>query len=955
MSIILTPHHPSQVSPSPFHSPSLVGPNVRTKAVPACCERWDPPTGVVHQLAHRHTWYVPMYSAGTTVQPSTHEFVVGGVHVRKQSFGLSWSSSSKLRLLWLVVAILAAAFLGASLLFHATQVAPTLPQATYRLEGLSSQVVIRYDATGMPHVTAQSEQDGYAGLCWAEAHDRLFQLDELRRAASGRLAEILGAGPHQSLLQQDEVFRTLGLVQLAQAKYAAATPPAQADMNACARGINAVIAFDKAHHALPLEFSDLRYSPEVWQPWQSEVIGLFIASSLDSSIYLTKIERAAITGLAGPQVADALVPDPPDSPSLFDRHGQLNPLDQVEATPTTTAASAVGHMAGAGAARGKLAALLQQLPAWQVSQWAGVVLGGGRASNAFAVDGTLSASGKPLLASDPHLALTTPSFLYLAQVTVNARRGFNFEGLTFPGFPVFISGHNEVISYGVTFGLFDDVDLYAESVRATARGEQVLFAGRWVSVHTRQETFQIAGASPITLTIRTTPHGPILNDAMPDLDALGTLAMKTTLAQAAWTMDGFFALPKARTWQAFRAALAGESVGLNFLYADMSGPHGHIGYQLAGLAPQRDSENTLVPVSGGDGSHEWTGYAAPSQLPAVFDPPQHILETSNNRIVPSSYAPGGTPVYISRYFDLPWRAERATSLLLQAGNHITPGSLTSIQLDTQTTVGKSLAADLVSALEHAGLPANDPSAAASLSALETWDGTASATSIGATIYEVMIALLDRDLVTSLLGPGGYQTYTQAVFITTQLQALQSILASPTAPFFGATKPSQAQARRDQAVRRALEETDALLRTALGTNQATWAWGRVHQLTYNHPLASMDSRFNIGAFPVGGDGETVDTGGFFTAIGLLALPPPQFIQAGGARAAFAQDALATGRVVWNMRNFDASLGILSTGESGDPRSSYWSDQAAAWRAGQYNHVPFSRLAIDTGAGAEIVLS
>jgi len=141
---------------------------------------------------------------------------------------------------------------------------------------------------------------------------------------------------------------------------------------------------------------------------------------------------------------------------------------------------------------------------------------------------------------------------------------------------------------------------------------------------------------------------------------------------------------------------------------------------------------------------------------------------------------------------------------------------------------------------------------------------------------------------------------------------------------------------------------------LGTDTSTWTWGALHTLTYNHPLASVDPRFDIGTFPSAGDGETVDTGGWFMELGLLALPADQLAQAGGAQAAFEQDALATARVIWNMGSSDGSLGVLDTGESGDPSSTHWADQAALWRAGQYNSLPFSSLAVGQGTQHQIRL-
>ena len=238
--------------------------------------------------------------------------------------------------------------------------------------------------------------------------------------------------------------------------------------------------------------------PKPWQPWQGELIAAYFATSLDSDIYLAKIERAALIDQAGIQVAHALMPDPPDIPSMFDSSGHLHSPDQFQSDQTNTNPSQTAEIAGLGGSSRNLGATLQDAFNLQVNTWADALLGGDRASNDWAVDGTLTATGKPILANDPHLQLTTPSLLYLAQITISGSSGFTFEGLTIPGFPAFISGHNTTIAYGATFVNMDDTDLYAETLRQTSAGEQVEFQNHWVAVQTRQETFQIAGAPSVT-------------------------------------------------------------------------------------------------------------------------------------------------------------------------------------------------------------------------------------------------------------------------------------------------------------------------------------------------------------------------------------------------------------------------------------------------------------------------
>jgi penicillin amidase len=346
-----------------------------------------------------------------------------------------------------------------------------------------------------------------------------------------------------------------------------------------------------------------------------------------------------------------------------------------------------------------------------------------------------------------------------------------------------------------------------------------------------------------------------------------------------------------------------------------------------------------VVVPGNDGAHEWTGYVDPNDLPKVYDPSSHALATGNNRIVPDDYAPQGQPIYLSNYYDTPWRTQRLYTRLLKSAPTFNISDFASIQLDTFSVVNLPLRDTLVKALKGAGLPASDPSAAAAFTALQKWDGKADATSKGAAVFEALLFVLLRNTALGAIGPELYAGYASSVFITQQQQALRDLLETPRAPYFGATGAADAATARDRAVSVALGDADALLRTVLGNDVSKWTWGGVHTLTYNHPLTSLDPRFDLGTFPANGDASTPWVGGYFLHAGLLALPPEQLPQAGGVTAALAQDALQVVRVIWEPSSKTRSLGTLSTGQSGDPRTPHYADQAKPWRTGKYLQIPF----------------
>ncbi|WP_437813819.1 penicillin acylase family protein [Sorangium sp. So ce1078] len=797
-------------------------------------------------------------------------------------------------------------------------------------------VTLRVDDRGMSHVTAGDEVAGYGGLCYAMARDRLFQMDVVRRSAKGRLAEIYGPGDGDSILGQDLLARAQNLSAFAAARYAAAAARTKRILQGCAAGVNRYIADAKASSSgLPLEFQVLGYQPDPWTPEDSVLAYIYVGVTFDTLTWFTKLERAAVASIAGTEVATTLIKEAADGVSMFDAQGNLNPVSQflVPPGPTAPAATVVNPPPPACLAGAR----------WLPGQSLGMTPSSGRASNAWAVDGHLTSTGKPLLASDPHFPHATPSAVYVAQLKVSGQ--YDVAGWMVPGFPGFISGHTESIAWVPTYSLFDSVDLYVETLRpASGGGEEVLVNGQWRRVTTRTETLRVKGRPDVQRTFRSTPHGPILNDGLDGLEAFGTLALKSTAGQPEWKVDGYFEMPAAQSWAQFKAAALKQSIGWNFIFADYAGTHGHIGYQNSGLAPQRQSPlNALYPVPG-TGGHEWTGYATNAELPSVYDPPSHVLVTANHRIVPRNYAPQGRPVHLANYWDMPWRAQRITTRLTTATQPITPQDMASIQLDTQTTIGLPLRDSYLAALGRAGLPADDPSAAAAVAALQQWDGNAAASSQGAAVYEMLTLILLRNTVSDVIGPDEYALFAPNVFLTNQLNGLIDVLENPRAPYFGISEGVDPGVARDQAVRAALGEADAMLREVLGSDVSAWTWGGIHQLTYNHPLAGTDARFDIGTFPAAGDVETVNLGGWFAKVGILALPPGEFEDAGGVRAALDQDSLSATRLIWNLAPLDGSLGVMSTGFSGDPRTCHYADHAEAWRAGQIFPIPFTTAAI-----------
>lgn len=787
----------------------------------------------------------------------------------------------------------------------------------------TAQVTI--DQRGMPFVLATSPIAGYEALCHAMANDRLFQMDLLRRSAFGQLAQIFGAGPADGILQQDRLLRVQDIERQAGLRLSETQSSTRQALQACADGVNRYIGEATLAGTLPPEFGVLGYAPQAWSPRDSVGILIYLGAGFSNIGTQTKLQRAALGGVFGPAIANDLIPPIP-ADAMFDASGSYQPpgapLMADAAVPKFTVKALQGPPGSLLFPQAGDAVPGLSLPRLQ-------------ATNVFAVGGARTASGKPLLANDPHLALNTPSPFWFAQLRVTGNEDFSVRGATIPGVPIFLSAQNDIAAWGICVAGIDDTDLYVESISGGGNGSTVQIGNQTFPVVERFETIAVAGQPGVTQRVRTTPHGTLLNDALPALDAFGPIAIKPTYAQSQWKIDGYFRLPSAQSWGQFQAALNQTGIGLNFLYADRAAGFGNIAYRLAGLIPQRNPENLYVPVSGADAQHEWNGYATAQQLPAVLNPPGDVLAVSNNRLVPDSYAPGGVAVTLGGFLEQPWRAQRTRALLAAAGNALHAHDLAALQFDVKNETALAIKAIYVQALQSAGLPSNDADAPASLAALQAWNGEVQAGSKGALIFEVLSTLLAQSTAQDVLGPQFFQNYVQGVFVTRRIAALQGLLQAPHAPFFGIGAGDDPMAKRDLAVREAMAATDAMLHDILGPQNASWTWGGMHRLVYNHPLAGAPIPGNPFALPdqaARGDFATLDIGSWGTRAGLLALPPADLTAAGGLRAAFAQDAIATFRSVMDLDDPALSLGVSSTGQSGNPFSPHWMDDAGLWRAG-----------------------
>lgn len=799
------------------------------------------------------------------------------------------------------------------------QAAPAAAQVkSLSVAGLAAPVKISRDERGIPHIEAASDADLYFAQGYATAQDRLWQMDLLRRTERGELSEIFG----QATLEQDKLRRTYGFARLSDVLLAKASPGSRAALDSYARGVNAYLASLDGTQGkqLPREFQLLQYKPRPWQPSDSIVIGKLFAEAL-STTWQTDLFRASLADLPPARRAELL----PDSSPL---DVLVVGTDEVkrDAQPTRRApGSAVPPARGARPAlpvdtaerRALLAEAMRLLDESRASlARVGVDAEARAASNNWVVSGKRTATGKPLLANDPHLAPSAPSIWHMVHLTA---RGVNVAGVTAPGAPGVILGHNEQIAWGAT-NLGPDVqDLYAEKFNPEKPNSYMTPQG-WREAEVRREEIRVrknpAGSfedfTTVAHEVTVTRHGPIT------LERGGVrYALRWTAFDAdATEFEAFYKLNRARDWDEFRAALSAyRGPTQNFIYADV---RGHIGYYGAGMIPVRKTGDGSTPYDGATDAGEWTGYIPFAELPHSYDPPSGLIVTANSRVVGRSYTHFLTHDWADAY-----RARRIYDLLKDK-QRLTAEDFRAAQADAYSIGGAAFAREAAKLLRAtatsaaAAQPAPDEAKLReSVAALEGWDGRVAADSRVAPLVAEMRAAFRRRILVAALGAERFSLYRWSSRDT----FFERLITERTPAWL----PKEFK-DYGELLRACLADARAALSTRLGADEAQWTWGRYAPARFPHPLASV---------PLVGQQ-------------FLIQPFPQHGSGGAAGATPNVGAGVSMRLIADTSDWDKTQQGIALGESGDPASPHWSDQLPDWRAATPRPFPFTARAVAAAA-------
>ncbi|HET9986568.1 MAG TPA: penicillin acylase family protein [Longimicrobiales bacterium] len=773
---------------------------------------------------------------------------------------------------------------------------------TLRVPGLRAPVEIVRDRYGVAHIYAANENDLFFAQGYNAARDRLFQFELWRRQATGTVAEILG--PRE--LDRDigaRLHRFRGDLHKELAHY---HPRGEAIVGAFVRGVNAYVREARAHpESLPVEFRLLGIQPEEWTP---DVVisrhqGLLgnITSELRIGRAVARLgaEKVKDLGSFGPGDPDLRLDPSIDGAALS--ADILHLYDAFRAPVRFERSDVVASSRGDEAAYRRLAAALP--PSETEIAASGEAIG----SNNWVLAGSKTASGKPLLANDPHRVQQAPSLRYFVHLVAP---GWNVIGGGEPVLPGVSIGHNEHGAWGLTVFDLDGEDLYAYETNP-ANPNQYRYRGAWEDMRIVRDTIRVKGAAPVVVQLRYTRHGPV--------EYQDTAAHRAWALRAAWLDIGAapylasLRMDQATTWEEFRAACAYSRIpGENMIWADRAG---NIGWQAVGVAPVRRSWSGLVPVPG-DGRFEWDGYLPIPELPHAANPAAGFVATANQDDLPQGYAHRNA---VGWEWADPFRFRRITEVL-SPGKGFTVQDMARLQHDVLSIPARTL---VPLALR---LNAAEPGVAAALDSLRRWDFRMDTASVAAGIYGIW----ERELMEA----------TTAVVVPPDARSLLrlgtgrmvSLLASPDA-HLGASPA----AARDSILLRALSRAVAELGQRLGPDSRAWRYGAYHHALLHHPMSPAVSddvrrRLDVGPAPRGGNANTPNATG------------------NGDN----QTAGASLRMVADLADWERSIATNTPGQSGDPASPHYRDLFPLWASGEYFPLAYGRERVAAVAENRTVL-
>ena len=725
------------------------------------------------------------------------------------------------------------------------------------VQGLDRDVKIITDTWGVPHIYADIESDLFFACGYIHANERMWQMDLTRRTGYGRLSELFG----EALLERDKYVRVLGLKQAALKDYEQLPPEIKDILISYSRGINAWINSRK--WKWPPEFSLLRYRPEPWSPLDSLIIKQVMAMLL-STDYPSEVVRSNLIYRVGQDKALQILEEGVEGPSFE-------------------------------AVKASLSSLMDQVYPQQTNNW---ILSGDR-----------TVSGKPLLANDPHLEISLPPVWYEMHLFCPT---LNVTGVTIPGLPWVIIGHNETIAWGLSNSAVDSQDLFIEKFNKSQ--DMYWEKDGWIPLMRREEVIRIKGRKePERVEVLWTSRGPVISPHI--VKSQNPISLKWTIHGGDRVLKAGYLLNKAKNWDDFSAALSlFDSPSQNFGYADKND---NIGYYLGGKIPLRTKESALFPFPSWREGGEWQGFLEADQKPTCYNPEEGLIVMANQNMLPEDF-----PFYVSADWDAPFRANRIKELLLRTEKH-SVSSLQSLQQDIHSKKGELLLPLIKQIVGSEGKLKQ------ALDILQNWDLQMDTGSAPA-LYATFMNFLPEEIFQDELGED-FRSFD--FFFRRKLAGTLRILSDPDSVWFDNTKTSDIEKRED-VIKSALLKAYNRLDWLHGSHES-WDWSRMNAIRYQHPLGRffLFRFFNLGTRPSNGNAFTVK---------VNYVTPHKTSWS------------ASYRQIIDLADWDNSKCVITSGQSGHFMSRFYDNQVSLWLEGEYHPMIFSQDEVEKNASSILFL-
>ncbi len=748
-----------------------------------------------------------------------------------------------------------------------------LPQTEgeIRLKGLQKPVKVLRDEWGVAHIYAETQDDLFFAQGFVAAQDRLWQMDLWRRAGEGKLAEVLGP----RAIERDRFARLIRYRGDMKAEYESYAPDARQIIEAFVRGVNAQIELSKDR--LPIEFQLTGSRPE---PWTPEVCLTRMAGYVMTRNASTEVLRAQLVREFGKEFVDEWIETEPN-----------RKIEVPEGLDLAGINSKI--LAAANAAGGP------------------ITFNPNDGSNNWVIDGTMSATGKPILANDPHRTIALPSLRYLVHLV---GPGWNVIGAGEPALPGVAAGHNERVGFGFTIVGIDQQDLYVEEINP-ANPNEYRYRGKWELMRVEREKIKVKGeAQPREIELRFTMRGPVIYE---DKDRRRAYALRWVGSEPGTA--GYLAsltLNRVQNWKEFLQAMERWKVpSENLLYADVDG---NIGWVAAGMTPIRKGWSGLLPVPGAEGKYEWQGFLPVSELPQSFNPSKRFIATANHNILPPGYKQE-----LGYEWANPIRFWRIAEVMNSAKGKFNVADFEKLQHDEVSLPARELTAVL---REAKGIT---PGLRPFVEILTGWDCSLGKDSAAAALFEIWLTKLTPAVFKRHIPEAAWRAVAGRISLLKTIEAFKN----PSPRWFGG---EDARGARDAVLLNSLEEAVKEARERLGGDPSKWRWGKLHVAPFTHALSTDSERralFDLPPVERGGDGNTVNN---------------------TSGSNFRQNHGASFREILDVSDWDRSVATSVPGQSGQPGSKHFGDMLPLWAEGTYFPLLYSKQKIEAMAKQRLTL-